>query len=98
MLFERRAARRPLLGRGEANQAHDASMRLAMNNGELAEVTVERHEDPAFGRCAPQNLRIARAFGPCSGPIDIVPCVSENFEHGPRNACVQQDLHAVTTN
>ena len=57
-----------LLPRGQTDEPQDARMGKAAGDGELAEVLVERDQDPTFGEGKGEDLLVAGVGRPVSGP------------------------------
>lgn len=83
-----------LLPGADANQADDAAMIDAVDNGKLAEVLVESDEDAALAFRRVQDLLVSRILPPIPRPFYIKAAGAE-FLHGfAPNAAIQQDLQA----
>ena len=85
---------RRLLRSWETDQTHDAGMRLATHNRQLAKVLVESHYNLTRGAGTRQNGGIAGIGRPVSDAFDLVSDLSQRGGHGAGHATVDQDLHA----
>ena len=81
-----------LLQRGQANQAQDAGVGQLADDGELAEVLVER-EDATLGKSVAQDLLVARVCRPVAGQDHVVPGGPERSDGAAPDAGVEEDLH-----
>jgi hypothetical protein len=82
-----------LLQRGQPDQAQDASVRQLADDGKLAEVLVERHEDTGLGEGAGKDLLVARVGLPVARPDDVMAGGTQPTEGAAPNAGVAEELH-----
>ena len=65
------------LGSGrESDQADDPRMRLALDDGQLAEILVQGHQDALFSVSAAEDLPISWILNPVTRPGDVVALVA----------------------
>lgn len=68
-------------------------MRLAVDDGEFAEVLVERDQDPYRFTCKRKNRGVARILFPGSRPHDIVPGLGELLDGTSLDAGIEEEPH-----
>ena len=85
-------ARSGLLSRIEINQANNSAMTPAENDRLLAEILVERDENPSFALRPLQNGLVTGIGFPIPRPNRIVPGIGERRAGAGRNAGIEQKL------
>ena len=77
----------------EADKADNAGVRYAMDDGQLPEVLVERHQDAAVPVRDRQDFRVPGVLRPAARPLDIMPGSGERRRCATPYARVEKDLH-----
>ena len=84
-----------LLTGGEIDETENAVVSMAMNNGELAEILVERDEYSLLGVCAAQDRVVARILGPTACPNNIVSCGTKLVGSFAPHARIEKKFHTA---